>query len=465
MKKLYIPFLVSILTQSLSAQVFQVDTIMYNGSTDRYINFVVMGDGYTATQQDTFVKDAAKMMDYLLTQSPWNQYAAYFNVFAIRVISNETGIKHPVTASDCPADVPFSNPDNYFGTTFDYGGIHRLIVPVNSAKIGSVLADNFPDYDQVMVIGNTPVYGGSGGAYATGTLHPSSNEIMAHEVGHSFAKLSDEYYAGDGYARELVNMTQETDTLQVKWKNWIGYNGTGIYQHCCGGNSAKWYRPHQNCKMRFLNSPYCSVCSETIVESIHGMVNPLLSYSPESGPVSSSDQLIHFRLLELMLPVPNTLKTTWTLDGNMIGNHPDSLSLDQLQLSSGAHVLTAMVTDTTAFVRKDSHSNLHASVVSWTINVKKTGISVLAASNKISCSMYPNPAGATMQVSIDLEKSSHVSVTIVSADGKTALEVMDKTMEKGKLVQPVNTGKLAPGVYLVVFRIGEVLHTERLVIQ
>ena len=100
------------------------------------------------------------------------------------------------------------------------------------------LAKNFPNYDQVCILANTPYYGGSGGSYATTTLNTASNEIYAHEIGHSFAALSDEYYAGDGYAGERVNMTKETNPLLVKWKNWMNINGIGIYQHCCGGNSA-----------------------------------------------------------------------------------------------------------------------------------------------------------------------------------------------------------------------------------
>ena len=70
-------------------------------------------------------------------------------------------------------------------------------------------------------------------------MHRSANQIAIHQIGHSFGKLKDEYYAGDQYATEnAVNMTQVTDPALVKWKNWIGDNGIVIYQHCCGGNSS-----------------------------------------------------------------------------------------------------------------------------------------------------------------------------------------------------------------------------------
>src|SRR5258708_7869266 len=82
----------------------------------------------------------------------------------------------------------------YFGSTFNYAGIDRLLVPVNSSHIYSVLANNFPQYDQVFVVVNSTKYGGSGGFAATASINSSSAEIAIHEMGHSFAALRDEYW-------------------------------------------------------------------------------------------------------------------------------------------------------------------------------------------------------------------------------------------------------------------------------
>src|ERR1035437_1399306 len=207
-------FIFLIKLNSVNSQTFQVDTLQYKGDINKYINIVIMGDGYTSSQQNTFITDANNLSSYLLAQTPWVNYANYFNVFAIKVISSQSGAKHPNTSSDCSSAsplVPVSNPTTYFGCTFDSYGIHRLIVPQNTTNIVNVLAANFPNYDQVLIIANTPYYGGSGGAYATSTVNSSSKEIAAHEIGHSFAHLADEYYAGDNFAAEKPNMTQETN--------------------------------------------------------------------------------------------------------------------------------------------------------------------------------------------------------------------------------------------------------------
>ena len=88
--------------------------------------------------------------------------------------------------------------------------------------------------------------------------------MMLHELGHTTAKLSDEYFAGASYAAEMPNMTAESDPAKVRWSRFIGKNEVGVYEYDNGGNG--WYRPHQNCKMRFLGKQYafCEVCKEQI---------------------------------------------------------------------------------------------------------------------------------------------------------------------------------------------------------
>ena len=80
---------------------------------------------------------------------------------------------------------------------------------------------------------------------------------MLHELGHTTANLADEYFAGASYAREYANMTAESDPEKVRWKRFIGKNGVGVYEYDNGGDG--WYRPHENCKMRFLESNMLSV--------------------------------------------------------------------------------------------------------------------------------------------------------------------------------------------------------------
>jgi len=470
MRKIVFVILVLLLKISVgNSQIFEVDTLQYTGDINKYINIVIMGDGYTSSEQNNFISDANNLSGYLLTQVPWINYSNYFNVFAIKIVSPQSGTKHPNTASDCNTAsplVPVSNPSTYLGCCFDSYGIHRLVVPQNTSNVVSVLANDFPQYDIVLIIANTPYYGGSGGTYATSTIEKSSPEITAHEIGHSFAYLADEYYAGDIYDAEKPNMTQESNPSLIKWKNWIGYKGVGIYQYCCGGSSALWYKPGNNiCKMQALGLPYCSVCMQAIIESIHSLANPIVSYTPATSTISSPNQYLNFKLTELMKPFPNTLNIIWKLDANVFSNNIDSIQIDQSILAKGTHTLIVGVTDTTSFLRVDNHSTIHISTVTWTINKTITGLDLKTVDNKITCSIYPNPSGNIMNISIDLEKKSNVSIELVSVDGKIIQHVTDKTLDKGNYLNTINIENLVNGTYFVVFKIDNFSHTETMIKQ
>jgi hypothetical protein len=445
------------------AQSFQLDTLQYKGKSDRLINVVIMGDGYTANEQTNFISDAKSLFSYIYTQSPWSNYSNYFNAFAIRVISEQSGTKHPNNVSDCKSaspPVPVSSPNTFFGCSFDSYNIHRLVVPTNISNIVKVLSSQFPNYDQVLVISNSPYYGGSGGTFATSTIQKSSPEILAHEMAHSFASLADEYYAGDQYAAEKPNMTKQTNPTLAKWKNWMGVNEVGIFMHCCGGNSAQWYKPHQGCKMQYLGMAYCSVCQEAIVEKIHALVNPVMSYQPVTLNINSNNQFIDFKLSEIIKPVPNTLNIKWELDGIKIRSRVDSVKIDQNLLSKGIHTLTATVTDTTSLVRTDNHSTKHYSLVSWKINKTATAVHLVSSGNRITYSVFPNPTSDYLNIVVEPEKRAELSIQIISSGGKIIRQISNKTWVDGKYSKTISIADLASGTYILKFNFGSSVHTQ-----
>ncbi len=469
MKKIFFSVIIQMILFNYGiAQTFQMDTILYKGNINQYINIVIMGDGYTVDEQNKFISDARNLSNYLFVQSPWSNYLNYFNVFAIKVISTQSGTRHLNTASDCNSAsplVPVFKPNTYFGCSFDAYGIHRLVVPSNTSNIANVLATNFPGYDQVLIVANTPYYGGSGGSYATGTVNTYSNEIMAHEIGHSFAYLADEYYAGDIYFAEKANMTQQTNPALVKWKNWLGYNGVDIYQYCCGGNSALWYKPHTSCKMQVLGKPYCSVCTEAIIERIHSLVNPIVSYIPATLTINSPSQFIDFKLTELMKPITNTLNIVWKLDGVTVLNNIDSIKLDQNSLTNGMHTLAVNVVDTTRLLRVDNHSTQHINTVIWTINKTITGIKLTSTDNKITFSVYPNPSSNVLNVLVEIEKKSKLSIQIISLEGKIIKQLANETLVDGSYLKTFNIEHLTNGTYSIVIKLGDIIHTQTFIKQ
>jgi len=444
------------------AQMFEVEPLVSNGDIEKYINIVVLGDGYTASEQEKFVADAQDFSDYLFTQEPYKNYKDFFNVFAIKVPSNESGADHPGDATDVTEPAfAVQEVDNYFGSTFDGFGIHRLLIVENTSAIFNVLASNFPLYDQVIVLVNSPHYGGSGGTFAVSSLNASANEIAVHEIGHSFVGLIDEYYAGDIYSAEGINMTAETDPEMVRWKNWMGYKQVGIYQHCCSGQSANWYRPHENCKMRFLGPEFCPVCKEGTIEQIHFLVPLLNEMEPLETTLEFVGEPLRFSL-DLKKPEPNTVDVQWVLNEDTIAAQVDSLLLNPDLLEPGLNELVATIEDQSPFVRIDGHANIHSELAIWQVNLTSSGIIDLEGSRHvIDVKITPNPVEDDFVVTLEREINFNLEVEIYNLEGQK-MAALDLQENRGLRVEAT----LWPaGTYVLHFRKGTKILSSRKIVK
>ena len=448
MKQFLSILFIALLSSSVSAQKFDIDTLQYSGDENNFINIVILGDGYKQSELTQFSIDAKNMISAVMNEIPFSNYRHYFNVFLIKVPSNESG------AALNPANLI----DNYYGSTFWYAGIERLLVPTNSTRISNVLANNFPAYDEVLMIVNSSKYGGSGGWVATASTNSASNEIAIHELGHSFSSLADEYWAGNSYAHEAINMTQQTNITTLKWRNWYGDYEIGLYPH---DESPDWYRPHQYCKMRYLGYPYCSVCLEGIVEKIHTYTSPLLSYKPAFLNINAPAFPLKFKL-NLIDPVPNTLKRCWKINGLIFENNIDSILINKINLSKGSNNITVTVEDTTHLLRIDNHSAIHLSLISWTIDNTTTGIeNISSSSTDIIISLSPNPLKEFLNVKFQGEKGGNLKVDLVDLQGKVLASYPLNSLENNKLI--INT--LSSGIYIAKFYLNNNFIASRKIIK
>jgi hypothetical protein len=438
MKKhlLKVLFITQMLCTAAYAQKFKVDTISWGGNNVNRINIVILGDGYTSGEQTKFLTDANTFKTQLFATSPYKEYKNYINLFAVEVISNQSGATHAGKSSDgkCGSQ-PIQTVDNYFGSAFDAsiagGGYHRLLVSTKTSAITNVLANNTPNYHQALILVNTSYYGGAGGNFATASTHSSSGEICIHEVGHSFARLADEYWAGSVYASEKANMTANSNTSTIKWKQWVGTGGVGAYPYNGG---AGWYKPvNGTCKMEYLGTsyPFCAVCKETHIMKFLDLAKPYDSFTPANTSTINSTGNVTFDI-KTVLPSPNTLKIVWTVNGVKINNKTATLTLSQTQLNAGVdNAIQATIIDTTSLLRAASHITTHTYSINWTLKGNiATGLDVSTIENDFVYRIYPNP----------IESNSVVEISKESADkGTVKLEVYDT---KGQLVSNIeNTGK------------------------
>lgn len=287
------------------SQVFPLEVIKYNSSPDQVVNLVILGDGYTAEQQDKFLEDVNKNVAGMLELEPWKSHKDKINVYAVKVISNASGA----------ANRPTEPIDNYFGSSFYTLDIERLLYPTKLTKVYSVLNANTPFFDLAVIIVNDSRYGGAGGAFATFSTHPQALQLMVHEIGHTFSGLADEYWAGDQYASEKANMTQNNNPETVRWKSFLNIASVGIFPH---EESPAWYRPHQNCLMRFLGSPFCEVCKN----EVNITIDYLTGVAPLESPIAffGADKIDIYENQEVSffdLTTQNPQSWEWTFQGGL----------------------------------------------------------------------------------------------------------------------------------------------------
>ena len=367
--RLFFTILACLAVLCSSAQKFPVDTIYKAGPIDNRVNIVILGDGFTQEEMPKFASEAKKFADFFLSYSPYDRYRNYFNIFSIGTPSKDSGITNPGSAIDAYPNQPVEKKDTYFASSFGQS-VHRLVTISGYSALSDLLAKNFPSYDLIVILANSPWYGGSGGSFAVHTLDSQANKIGVHEIGHTLTRLNDEYWAGSGYGWEAPNMTGNSDPGSIKWKNWLHSNNVGVFRHG-EGEASHWFKPtSMNCLMEVLNKEFCNVCREATVERILDLVDPVEKFTPANNePVVVNQQGQSF-ILELLKPNPNSLSVEWSLDGRVLRTRTEKLTVPYHVLRSRITTLTATVFDSTAISKQDERQFKRSKIISWKIERK-----------------------------------------------------------------------------------------------
>lgn len=374
------PLLLALVTLARPAGAFEVETLRESGPVDKRYNIVVLGDGYRSQDQAKLKADAQSITDYLLEVSPLAQYAKFFNVRLVHVISNEAGADNGSAGG---------LRDTALNSYFNCGGIDRLLC-VDEGAAMTIAAEDVPEFNFIIVIVNDTKYGGSGGTVCATSANEQSFEVVAHEVGHSLAQLADEYSDYGGIApcnqqqdcRE-ANATVRSQREQIKWRLWLEEStpvptpASSEYDSAIGvfeGSRYQptgTYRPKISCKMRDLGSEFCAVCAEQFVRSFWSFEN--IQMIESATPAQSSVDVPGCEPIELSVTsppiMPSTYRYTWTLDEQPLPDTKSSITLQPGSLTAGTHQVAVVVEDATTFVRNDP-DGLLKDEHGWTLEVQ-----------------------------------------------------------------------------------------------
>lgn len=245
---------------------------------------------------------------------------------------------------------------------------------------------------------------------------------------------------------EGINLTYETDPSLIKWKNWMGINGIGTYQLCCGGESGDWYRPHQECKMRYLSSPFCAVCIEATIERIHSLVSPVASIAPNASTIDLSNP-VTFEM-QLIEPIPNSLNVTWSLNSNLFQSNVSSVSISSQDLLNGSNILQATVFDNSTLLKVDNHQTLHFRTTLWNINTNNLSIDEVVQ-NSMKIELFPNPTQDVLNFNMTTELQEDYTVSILDLSGKQLITKNFDSLENSSQIDLV---ELSSGAYIINFK-------------
>ena len=344
------------------------------GPDDNRMVLVLVGDGYTAAEEDKFWSDAEATVVAMLNASPYREYAGYINVYADFVVSNESGADRPA---------PCFSPEVFRDTAFDgkycTANTQRLAT-VNNSKVFAEVNQVVPQWDLIGAIMNDDTYGGSGGSILTFSTHSAAGELFLHEAGHTFARLTDEYETAFVPQKIDPEPNVDLDFLfdDVKWNVWIeaatplptpeSVDLIGAYEGA-RYHSTGIFRPVINCKMRSLNRPFGAICKEGHVQRIYQFVEPIDGATPDPAVTVEFDACsgeVTF-VLDVLEPDPQTLVAEWFLDGGvLLGETGFQLTLTAAELSQPTHEVFVLVQDATPLVRRIYWDDM-SDTRSWTL--------------------------------------------------------------------------------------------------
>lgn len=280
---------------SADGRIIGTTLVVNNGSPTQRWSLVFMGDGYQNAQLAQFSTDVQNFVNDLRRMRPFNVLWSAINVYRVDIESTDSGADDPVACAGTGA-----SPRTFFDGSFcGDNQVQRLLVADQNTAI-TVANQEVPQWDMIMIVVNSSIYGGSGGGTAVFSSVANAGELALHEMGHTAFRLADEYeyYRGCGSGETTqnnyagpepinANVTIDTNRATIKWRSLInaatpvpttrnsncsqcdlqgspvprGTTGLfeGAYYHHCGA-----FRPEFDCKMRALGNEFCAVCDTTI---------------------------------------------------------------------------------------------------------------------------------------------------------------------------------------------------------
>lgn len=203
---------------AVAAELF---TLQRAGEPAAKVDLLLLGDGYTAAEQEKFVRDARRLTEVLFASEPFRGHRQSFNVWGLAPAAVASGVSRPSTGVYRRSPV---------GASYDAFGSERYVLSFDNRAFRD--AASLAPYDFVAILVNGETYGGGGiyQLYATVAVDSTwAPYVFVHEFAHHFAALADEYYtspvaytsAASAVQPEPWERNVTADPSGAKWRSLI----------------------------------------------------------------------------------------------------------------------------------------------------------------------------------------------------------------------------------------------------
>lgn len=258
--------------QSVSQEkktLFPIYVVQKTGNDAQRNVWLFVGDGYTAAEQDKFIKDLTERVQRIMEMEPYRSFNGGLNIYAALVPSKESGAGRDANKDGTGGVMK----DTYFQIRHNSFGLERLAWfngdgEKHLEEIKKDLLDHYLDpgaeiMHTTILSNSTNYFGGGAMGYSVASL-AAGEAMVIHEASHGFANLADEY---NGHPEESPNKTKQTKLKKIPWREFLGFRDVTLYTYGDGAHKPV----KEGCIMNDLYKQhgYCEVCKEHVADVLN----------------------------------------------------------------------------------------------------------------------------------------------------------------------------------------------------
>jgi len=219
----------------------------------------------------------------------------------------------------------------------------------------------------------------------------SNSNTLTHEFGHTFGKLSDEYYKNNSYTQEFIdrfkNLDFSNDPINhiFPWQKWnntfdnlngnyinfdkinldINGNHINVTVQTIGNNTVNtnFYRPSNKCMMfnNYAADHYCLVCKDILNTKFLSDLNIVKDVSPsEDEPLDVNNSILNIELIQLA-----GFKLKWKINDKTVASDVSNINLNYYDITGATDVSCEISYDPDGEFIRMSDKDAYARVIKW----------------------------------------------------------------------------------------------------